>query len=256
MRDILSSCHAILPTGGTGSRLGGEVPKQLRVLAGKPMLAYAIEALIATPEVESIWVGISPGMHAAGDFAGFQESSSALLNSKPNYFLPTGGPSRQETVLNTLKAMLDADVPGEDWILVHDAARPGITPESIQALIHGVLDADAGTPFHGGILAMPVADTLKKSVESGERIESTISREAVWQAQTPQMFRLADLHAALESAVSDGGAVTDEASAVERLGGKPILIKGSTRNFKVTHQADWDLMELVLRKQDAHKQSK
>ena len=252
MRDILSSCHAILPTGGTGSRLGGEVPKQLRVLAGKPMLAFALEALIATPEIESIWVGVSPSMHAAGDFAAFQESSSVLLNTKPNYFLPTGGPSRQETVLNTLKAMLDADVPGEDWILVHDAARPGITSESIQDLIHGVLDADTGNPLHGGILAIPAADTLKQAAASGQWIEGTISREAVWQAQTPQMFRLADLHAALESAVSDRADVTDEASAVERLGGKPLLIKGSTRNFKVTHQADWDLMELALRQQDAH----
>jgi 2-C-methyl-D-erythritol 4-phosphate cytidylyltransferase len=251
MRDILSSCHAILPTGGTGSRLGGEVPKQLRVMAGKPMLAFALEALIATPEIESIWVGVSPSMHAADDFAAFQESSSALLNTKPNYFLPTGGPSRQETVLNTLKAMLDADVPGEDWILVHDAARPGITSESIQDLIHGVLDTDTGNPLHGGILAMPAADTLKLAAASGQSIESTISREAVWQAQTPQMFRLADLHTALESAVSDRAAVTDEASAIERLGGKPILIKGSTRNFKVTHQADWDLMEFVLRQQDA-----
>jgi 2-C-methyl-D-erythritol 4-phosphate cytidylyltransferase len=248
MRDILSSCHAILPTGGTGSRLGGETPKQLRVLAGKPMLAFALEALIATPEIESIWVGVSPSMHAAGDFAAFQESSSALLNTKPNYFLPTGGLSRQETVLNTLKAMLDADVPGEDWILVHDAARPGITSESIQELIRGVWDADTGNPLHGGILAMPAADTLKLAAASGQSIESTISREAVWQAQTPQMFRLTDLYAALESAVSDRAAVTDEASAIELLGGKPILIKGSTRNFKVTHQADWDLMELVLRK--------
>lgn len=250
MRANLSSCHAILPTGGTGSRLGGEVPKQLRILAGKPMLAFALEALIATPEIESIWVGVNPSMHAAGDFAAFQESSSALLNTKPNYFLPTGGPSRQETVLNTLKAMLDADVPGEDWILVHDAARPGITSESIHDLIQGVLDADTGIPLHGGILAIPAADTLKRAAESGQSIENTISREAVWQAQTPQMFRLSDLYAALESAVSDRAAVTDEASAIERLGGKPLLIKGSTRNFKVTHQADWDLMELVLRQQD------
>jgi 2-C-methyl-D-erythritol 4-phosphate cytidylyltransferase len=135
---------------------------------------------------------------------------------------------------------------------VHDAARPGITSESIQDLIHGVLDADTGTPLHGGILAMPVADTLKQGGEGGKWIEGTISREAVWQAQTPQMFRLADLYAALESAVSHHAAVTDEASAVERLGGKPLLIKGSTRNFKVTHQVDWDLMELVLRKRDAH----
>ena len=107
------------------------------------------------------------------------------------------------------------------------------------------------TPKPHFILAMPVADTLKRAGASGEWIESTISREAVWQAQTPQMFRLADLYAALESAVSDRAEVTDEASAIERLGGKPILIKGSTRNFKVTQQADWELMELVLREQHA-----
>jgi 2-C-methyl-D-erythritol 4-phosphate cytidylyltransferase len=251
MRDILSSCHAILPTAGTGSRLGGAVPKQLRVLAGKPMLAFALEALVATPEIVSIWLGVSPSMHASGDFAAFQESNSGLLNSKPNYFLPTGGLSRQETVLNTLWAMLDADIPGEDWILVHDAARPGITSQSIQDLIQGVIDADSGKPLHGGILAMPVADTLKQSGPSGEWIESTVSRDTIWQAQTPQMFRLGDLCTALEQALASSVAVTDEASAIERVGGKPLLIKGSTRNFKVTHQADWELMELVLRQQNA-----
>jgi 2-C-methyl-D-erythritol 4-phosphate cytidylyltransferase len=109
----------------------------------------------------------------------------------------------------------------------------------------------AGALLHGGILAMPVADTLKQVAEDTSSIQSTISREGLWQAQTPQMFRLADLHTALERAVADRAAVTDEASAVERLGGKPILIKGSTRNFKVTHQADWELMELVLAKSDA-----
>lgn len=98
---------------------------------------------------------------------------------------------------------------------------------------------------------MPVADTLKQAAADKSSIQGTISRDGLWQAQTPQMFRLADLHAALEHAVSDQAAVTDEASAVERLGGKPILINGSTRNFKVTEQADWDLMELVLGKHDA-----
>jgi len=251
MRDFLHSCHAVLPTAGTGTRLGGEIPKQLRILAGKPMLAFALEALIATPEIQSIWVGVSPSMHASGDFAAFQEGISGALNTKPNYFLPTGGPSRHETVLNTLKAMLDADIPGEDWVLVHDAARPGLTPECIQRLIHGVLDSDSGAALHGGILAMPVADTLKQAADDKSFIQSTISREGLWQAQTPQMFRLADLHAALERAMAEQLAVTDEASAVERLGGKPILIRGSTRNFKVTHQADWELMELVLGKHNA-----
>ena len=247
MPEFFDSCHAVLPTAGTGSRLGGSIPKQLRPLAGKPMLVFALEALIATPEIQSIWVGTSPEMHAAGDFVALQEEWSAELNTKPNYFLPTGGASRQETVLNTLEAMMGADVPSEDWVLVHDAARPGITPACIQNLIREVLAADSGAPLHGGILAMPVADTLKRSLEGNAVIESTVARAGLWQAQTPQMFRLGDLHAALSSAVGEQAELTDEASAIERLGGKPLLVQGATRNFKVTHQADWDLMELVLR---------
>lgn len=247
MPKFFDSCHAVLPTAGTGSRLGGSIPKQLRPLAGKPMLVFALEALIATPEIQSIWVGTSPEMHAAGDFVALQEEWSAELNTKPNYFLPTGGASRQETVLNTLEAMLEADVPSEDWVLVHDAARPGITPACIQNLIREVLAADSGISLHGGILAMPVADTLKRSLEGNAVIEATVSRAGLWQAQTPQMFRLGDLHAALSGAVGEQAELTDEASAIERLGGKPLLVQGATRNFKVTQQADWDLMELVLR---------
>jgi 2-C-methyl-D-erythritol 4-phosphate cytidylyltransferase len=247
MLDFFDSCHAVLPTAGTGYRLGGFIPKQLRPLAGKPMLVFALEALIATPEIQSIWVGTSPEMHAAGDFVALQEEWSSELNTKPNYFLPTGGASRQETVLNTLEAMMEADVPSEDWVLVHDAARPGITPACIQSLIRDVLVADSGAPLHGGILAMPVADTLKRSLEGSAVIEATVARAGLWQAQTPQMFRLGDLHAALSSAVSAQAELTDEASAIERLGGKPLLVQGATRNFKVTQQADWDLMELVLR---------
>lgn len=246
MTSFLHSCHAVVPTAGTGSRLGGDIPKQLRILAGKPMLAYALEALIATPEIQSIWMGLSPSMHDSDDIRDFQDAFSATLNTKPNYFLPTGGATRQETVLNTLEAMLNADIPDEDWVLVHDAARPGITPECIQRLIYGVTQDSQGRPWHGGILAMPLADTLKQSGENNSVIEKTIARDRLWQAQTPQMFRLKDLHTALKLAIDECAPVTDEASAMERLGAHPLLIEGATRNFKVTQQADWDLMSTVL----------
>ncbi len=234
-------CHALLPTAGTGSRLGGELPKQFQQLAGKPMLCYAIEAFLNTPQVESIWIGVSPG------FIDNPILQTIANGAKEIQFLPTGGPTRQETVRNTLAAMLKAGVAEDDWILVHDAARPGITPALIEKLINSVKLSNAG-----GILAVPLADTLKQadldSVIAGNipHSERTIPREHLWQAQTPQMFGLKQLHDALESAIRLEADVTDEASAIELAGAKPLLIEGAARNFKVTHPADWELMQLLL----------
>ena len=234
-------CHALLPTAGTGSRLGGELPKQFQQLAGKPMLCYAIEAFSNTPQVESIWIGVSPG------FIDNPILQTIANGAKEIQFLPTGGPTRQETVRNTLAAMLKAGIAEDDWILVHDAARPGITPALIEKLINAVQTSNAG-----GILAVPLADTLKQadldSVIAGNipHSERTIPREHLWQAQTPQMFGLKQLHDALESAIRLEADVTDEASAIELAGAKPLLIEGAARNFKVTHPADWDLMQLLL----------
>lgn len=205
------------------------------------MLCYALEAFLNTPQVESIWIGVNPG---------FIDNPILQLISNGAHqiqFLPTGGPTRQETVRNTLAAMLKAGVPDDDWILVHDAARPGITPALIEKLIHTVEAANAG-----GILAVPLADTLKQadldSVVAGNipHSERTIPREHLWQAQTPQMFGLKQLHDALESAIRLEADVTDEASAIELVGVKPLLIEGAARNFKVTHPADWELMQLLL----------
>ena len=234
-------CHALLPTAGTGSRLGGELPKQFQQLAGKPMLCYAIEAFSNTPQVESIWIGVSPG------FIDNPILQTIANGAKEIQFLPTGGPTRQETVRNTLAAMLKAGIAEDDWILVHDAARPGITPALIEKLINAVQTSNAG-----GILAVPLADTLKQAdLDSGiagniPHSERTIPREHLWQAQTPQMFGLKQLHDALENAIRLESDVTDEASAIELAGAKPLLIEGAARNFKVTHPADWDLMQLLL----------
>lgn len=234
-------CHALLPTAGAGSRLGGDLPKQFQELAGRPMLAYALEAFMQSPLVDSIWIGVSPG------FIDNPILKSLVKGSKPVHFLPTGGPTRQETVRNTLAAQLKSGISPDDWILVHDAARPGITPVLIEKLITAVQDSDAG-----GLLAVPLADTLKQadldSVIAGNmpHIVKTIPRKHLWQAQTPQMFGLKELHSALEDAIRLEADITDEASAMELTGVKPLLIEGATRNFKVTHSADWDLMQLLL----------
>lgn len=237
----MNKCHALLPTAGSGSRLGGELPKQFQQLAGKPMLCYALEAFLSTPQIESIWIGVSPG------FINNPILQAIAKDSNRIQFLPTGGPTRQETVKNTLSAMLKAGVSEEDWVLVHDAARPGITPGLIEKLIQSVQSDNSG-----GILAVPLADTLKQadldSVVAGNipHSERTIPRDHLWQAQTPQMFRLKRLHDSLESAIRLEADITDEASAMELAGVKPLLIEGAARNFKVTHPADWELMKQLL----------
>ena len=205
------------------------------------MLCYALEAFLATPHIESIWIGVSPS------FINHSILQTIANGAKDIHFLPSGGATRQETVRNTLAVMLKSGIPESDWILVHDAARPGITPSLIQLLISSVEKSDVG-----GLLAVPLADTLKQadldSVMAGNipHSERTIPRDHLWQAQTPQMFGLKRLHDALEDAIRLEADVTDEASAIELAGLKPLLIEGAARNFKVTHPADWELMQLLL----------
>ena len=237
----IRKCHALLPTAGSGLRLGGELPKQFQELAGKPMLAYAVEAFLQWSHIESIWIGVSPGFIDHPILKSFSDGI------KPIRFLSTGGLTRQETVRNTLSAMLESGVQENDWVLVHDAARPGITPGLIDKLVAAV-----GASNTGGLFAMPLADTLKQadsdSVIAGNipHAEKTIPREHLWQAQTPQMFGVHDLYEALVNGIRLEADITDEASAMELAGFQPLLIEGASRNFKVTHPADWDLMQLVL----------
>jgi 2-C-methyl-D-erythritol 4-phosphate cytidylyltransferase len=237
----IRKCHALLPTAGSGLRLGGELPKQFQELAGKPMLAYALEAFLECSHIESIWIGVSPG------FIDHPILKSLADGIKPIQFLSTGGLTRQETVRNTLAAMLESGVQENDWVLVHDAARPGITPGLIDKLVAAV-----GVSNTGGLLAMPLADTLKQadldSVIAGNipHAEKTIPRKHLWQAQTPQMFGVHDLYEALVNGIRLEADITDEASAMELAGFQPLLIEGASRNFKVTHPADWELMQLVL----------
>jgi 2-C-methyl-D-erythritol 4-phosphate cytidylyltransferase len=224
--------HALVPCAGTGSRAGTLQPKQYQQVSGQSMVMHTLQALAQVPRLTSGWVIVSPGE----DFAWPEHGWPAHFQR-----LACGGVSRAESVFNGLQAMLTAGLDPMDWVLVHDAARCLVSPESVSRLID-TCQNDAV----GGLLALPLPDTLK-SEEDG-RVLATVSREHKWLAQTPQMFRLQALHGALAAVAASGFAgITDEASAMERLGLKPRLVEGTAQNFKVTYPADFALAEAILR---------
>jgi 2-C-methyl-D-erythritol 4-phosphate cytidylyltransferase len=212
--------YGLIPAAGQGARLGGETPKQYLDLRGEPMLMHAVRALLSSPLVEVAFVVLSPEdeRYATYDWRAFGDRAAPLW---------CGGASRRDSVLNGLVAMANVVNP-DDWVLVHDAARPCLARADVERLIEAV-----GEDENGGILAVPLADTLKRADER-ERIAATEPRERLWLAQTPQMFR----HGTLLRALGGAGAVTDEASAVEALGLRPRLVAGSVRNLKVTFAGD------------------
>ncbi|AOB27946.1 MULTISPECIES: 2-C-methyl-D-erythritol 4-phosphate cytidylyltransferase [Bordetella] len=224
------SLIAIVPAAGIGARasLPGEaaVPKQYRPLAGQPMLRHAVRALLADPRIAQVRVAVS-----AGD--GWVEQ--ALAGLPRTVWRPCGGPTRADTVA---AALADSGAAADDWVLVHDAARPGLPAQALARLI----DACLGDAV-GGLLALPVADTVKAG---RQRVSRTVDRDGLWLAQTPQMFRAGLLRDALAHARAAGLAVTDEASAVEAAGHAPRLVAGALRNFKVTWPDDFELMEKWL----------
>ncbi len=227
---------AIVPAGGVGQRAqanGSQLPKQYRQLKGKPMLRWAVESLLADPRIEQVRVAV-----AASD----KLATGALQGLPRTVCRPCGGESRALTVLGALR---DAALAADDWVVVHDAARPGLPPDALSRLLDCCL-ADAT----GGLLAQPVPDTVKQS-EAGNMhdrvgVAKTVSREGLWLAQTPQMFPAGLLQTSLETALDQGAVVTDEASALEFMGLAPRLVAGSVRNFKVTWPEDFDLMEKWL----------
>lgn len=229
----MSSFHVIIPAAGVGSRMENALPKQYLPLAGKPIISHIIQTFFNNTRIENIHLALS----AEDEFW-----RTLTLNPKSCLHIHyTGGGSRSETVLNTLKAI---DVDDADWILVHDAARPGLSGEALNRLLD-TLEADDV----GGLLALPVADTIKKSNEVNQ-IEKTVSRQNLWRAQTPQMFQYGTLKRALENF---GGASTDEAEAVEALGLNPKLVHGELRNLKVTYPEDLELLELLFNKSKENK---
>jgi 2-C-methyl-D-erythritol 4-phosphate cytidylyltransferase len=219
----------LLPAAGTAARFGAAGLKQYASIAGKPMLRHAIERLLALREIEVLFVVLAP------DDAEFRTRDWSEFGQRlaPLY---CGGASRRDSVLNGLIAAASAVDPN-DWILVHDAARPCVGKAELRRLID-----EAGNDEVGGILAIPVVDTLKRG-DDERRIVATESREGLWQAQTPQMFR----HGMLLRALREVEHVTDEASAIERLGYRPKLVEGGAKNLKVTLPSDLDIAEAFLR---------
>jgi 2-C-methyl-D-erythritol 4-phosphate cytidylyltransferase len=219
----------LIPAAGTGTRMASEAPKQYLVLGGKPMLEHAIDALAAERRVERVFV-----VTAATD----QRWCSLRVDAARVEFLPVGGKSRAESVRNGLEAIA-GQVHDEDRVLVHDAARPCLAAPELSRLLD-----EAGMDDVGGILAVPLTDTLKRA--AGTRIDATLDRDGLWCAQTPQLFRAGPLRAALAGSLAG---VTDEASAMERAGHAPRLVLGSTANLKVTTPEDMVLAQAVLARQ-------
>jgi 2-C-methyl-D-erythritol 4-phosphate cytidylyltransferase len=227
--------YALIPAAGSGSRMGGAIEKQYMPLNAVPMIAHAMMVLAREPRITRLFVVLSPTDKRWNNYAwqGWEERIEVLR---------CGGATRAETVLNGLDAIARISAP-DDWVLVHDAARPCLPDE----LLGKLLDEVADDPV-GGLLAVPVADTLKRAAVdtgSGPRAEATVPRAGLWQAQTPQMFRYGTLVQALRAAGSD---MTDEASAIEKMGLQPRLVESDSRNLKVTYPQDLELASLILGK--------
>ncbi len=227
--------HALIPCAGSGTRLPGDVPKQYRQLAGAAVVAHTVQAFLACQPVSSVHVVVQ-----AGD-----AQARAVLPAHPRLRIhEAGGATRALTVLQGLRALQTLGAGELDWVLVHDAARCCITPQAILELIEACRHDAVG-----GLLALPLADTLKQAAADAQapqtlRVATTLSRDGLWLAQTPQMFRLGTLLTALEQSGSAG--ITDEASAVERIGLRPKLVLGSSSNIKVTFADDLMLAESWL----------
>jgi len=221
-------CFALLPCAGTGSRSGAALPKQYVTIAGRAMVAHTLEALGRVARLSAALVVLAP------DDDRFERSVPGFAGAH-GWVARCGGATRAQTVANGLAVLAQRGVQAHDWVLVHDAARCLIEPAWVDRLIDACLDDEVG-----GLLALPLADTLKQ--EEGGRVAATLPRAHKWAAQTPQMFRLGLLRRALEQA---GPAVTDEAGAVEALGLSPRLVEGDAANLKVTWPSDFRLAEAL-----------
>lgn len=222
----MAKFHALIPAAGFGSRMKSQTPKQYLCLLGRPILHWALDVFLNSERIDSVVLVLSPEDHLWDKHA---------LKHEKLTVLKCGGETRAESVLNGLaNSQYISDL---DWVLVHDAARPGLT----QALLDHLLN-ELQEDTVGGLLAIPLADTLKRADEA-QRVAKTESRENLWQAQTPQMFR----YSLLKQALTQSGATpTDEAQAVEALGYKPKLVTGQLRNMKVTYSQDLALLEAII----------
>jgi len=225
-----SPVHVLIPAAGRGKRYGGAMLKQYLPVCGKPVLAHTIRIFQFHPLISSITVIL------AEDDQWFEPALGLLAT---NVQTVIGGETRAKSVRNGLRFIAD-NYSNTDWVLVHDAARPCLSASRLEKFLEQGLES-----VHGAILAVPVGDTLKQAGDSQEII-ATVDRAGLWAAQTPQLFRVGVLADAIDTAHEAGCELTDEASAVEFVGVKPLLVMGSSANIKITHSSDLAIAEALF----------
>lgn len=222
---------AVIPAAGVGQRMGVEIPKQYLTLAGRTVIDWTIDKLLHHPAVDGVMVAVGV------DDPYWQGTEYA---THPSVESVDGGAERCHSVLNALN-LLSRQASADDWVLVHDAARPCVNTQDITKLLDGVKKKQ----LVGGLLGMPVRDTMKRTDDLNQ-VTTTVERDQLWHAFTPQLFRLETLRTALSEAMSAGVQITDEASAMEWAGYKPLMVEGSVDNIKITRPADLKLAEFYL----------
>lgn len=227
---------SVVPAAGVGSRMGAALPKQYLKLHGRTVIEHTLERLCRHFMIEGVVVAIS---------ADDQYWPQQQLSHPDKIYVAQGGAERCHSVLNGLQ-LLSGIADADDWVLVHDAARPCLHPGDITQMIEVLHDHPVG-----GLLGVPVADTVKRTNPEGDVLQ-TVSRNNLWRALTPQMFRLGRLQQALQSALDDRFLVTDEASAMEHVGLRPRMVAGRADNIKITRPEDLSLAELYLAQQEKH----
>lgn len=224
---------AVVPAAGVGRRMNVDIPKQYLEIKGKPLMVHTLERLLDFPRLEKIVVVL--------DHEDEYHQSIELLRN-PRIMLAQGGDERYHSVLNGLKVLLDIGSP-DDWVLVHDVARPCIRRSDMDWLVNQLHDHPVG-----GLLGSPVTDTIKRA-GGDDVVSETVDRQGLWHAMTPQMFRLGMLHDAMARAIADKMPVTDEASAIEYSGKRPVMVEGHADNIKVTRGTDLALASLYIEQQ-------
>ncbi|MDF0730531.1 2-C-methyl-D-erythritol 4-phosphate cytidylyltransferase [Pseudomonas entomophila] len=223
MTQPLPAFWAVIPAAGVGARMVADRPKQYLQLGGQTILEHSLDCFLDHPALKGVVVSIAaddpywPGLRCAGD---------------PRIQRAAGGRERADSVLNALLLLHAQGAADGDWVLVHDAARPNLARSDLDKLLHELADDPVG-----GLLAVPARDTLKRADAQG-RVAATVDRSTIWQAYTPQMFRLGTLHRALAECLVSEVAVTDESSAIEWAGHAPRLVEGRSDNLKVTRPED------------------
>ena len=226
--------HVLIPAAGTGTRYGGATLKQYLPLAGKAVLAHTISAFQFHPMISSITVIL------AETDQWFESTIGVLATTVQTV---TGGETREHSVRNGLHYLAE-NYADSDWALVHDAARPCLSASRLEKFLEQGMASE-----HGAILAVPVNDTLKRAGDSSEII-ATVDRKGLWAAQTPQLFRIGELAAAIDAAHAAGCVLTDEASAMEFTGVRPLLVMGSNANIKITYSSDLAIAEALLARKE------